>query len=619
MGRFRPVPRGGPPSLPPETDIRESLLALKPEEWPAAVARLGPVEGDAFDLDWSSWAHAGQQPPELTEAGLAWRTWVIMAGRGFGKTLAGAKWLTAQIATEAPLDIALVGATLDEARRVMVEGRSGLLEVADAWISDWQPSLRQLKFRTGAVATLFSGASPEQLRGPEHHLAWCDELAKWEKPQESWDMLQFGLRLGDWPRAIVTTTPRPGPVLAAILGQADTVQTGGPTSANPHVSEAWQRAVHALYAGTRLGAQELEGKLLPDKPGALWSVELLERCRIASCRAQGSDCGAIASQRAEPASVGQPAPCNGDRTDVTGMTGCGMPHIQQIAPGERSTQSWSRGGPPSSSFQRTLESHCLGAAEGKRDSSFRWNDGGSPFTKLVIAVDPPAGDGTCGIIACARDADGTAHLLADHSVTARSPEGWARAVADAVRIHTVIASPAGARQPGPEQDTSPVIARTPDLLRGTRQSNSAQEPDAGLLRSARNDDGGATSYPVIASPAGARQSSPTLIPLVVAEQNQGGKLVKSVLHTADPTLRVKLVTATVGKSERAAPVAMLFEAGKVLLHGRFPELEAVLLGMIAGGDYQGPGKSPDRADAMVWGLTELMLQPEQAPPRIRSF
>jgi phage terminase large subunit-like protein len=110
-----------------------------------------------------------------------------------------------------------------------------------------------------------------------------------------------------------------------------------------------------------------------------------------------------------------------------------------------------------------------------------------------------------------------------------------------------------------------------------------------------------------------------VIPLVVAEKNQGGKMVKSVLHTADPNLRVKLVTATVGKAERAAPVAMLFEAGRVVLHGRFPELEGEMLGMIAGGEYEGFGASPDRADAMVWGLTELMLAPEQAPPRVRSL
>ena len=125
--------------------------------------------------------------------------------------------------------------------------------------------------------------------------------------------------------------------------------------------------------------------------------------------------------------------------------------------------------------------------------------------------------------------------------------------------------------------------------------------------------------PLRTNETGPVRQGPSLTPLVVAEQNQGGKMVKAVLHTADPKLRVKLVTATVGKAERAAPVAMLFEAGRVVLHGRFPELEAEMLGMIAGGDYEGPGTSPDRADAMVWGLTELMLAPERAPPSVRGF
>lgn len=179
--------------------------------------------------------------------------------------------------------------------------------------------------------------------------------------------------------------------------------------------------------------------------------------------------------------------------------------------------------------------------------------------RIVIAVDPPVMDGTCGIVACAKDAAGIAHVLADHSVTNRTPEGWARAVADAVRIW-------GTEAKGTGTSTCP------------------------------------HSYPY-----------------VVAEQNQGGQMVKTVLHTADPKLRVKLVTATVGKAERAAPVAMLFEAGRVVLCGCFPELEAEMLGMIAGGDYQGPGKSPDRADAMVWGLTELLLEKERMPPSVRSL
>jgi phage terminase large subunit-like protein len=165
------------------------------------------------------------------------------------------------------------------------------------------------------------------------------------------------------------------------------------------------------------------------------------------------------------------------------------------------------------------------------------NREGSQFIQTLIAVDPPSGDGTCGIIACARDADDIAHILADHSVTARSPEGWANAVSDAATIHGQSGVPA----------------------------------------------------------------------LVVAEANQGGRMVQSILHTANPNLRVKLVTAAKGKTIRAEPVVHLFEAGRVVLHGRHPELESELLGMIAGGGYEGPGRSPDRADAMVWGVTELML------------
>jgi phage terminase large subunit-like protein len=177
---------------------------------------------------------------------------------------------------------------------------------------------------------------------------------------------------------------------------------------------------------------------------------------------------------------------------------------------------------------------------------------------LVVAVDPPAGDGTCGIVACARDGEGRAHVLADHSVTARTPEGWSRAVAEAAALWGRELSKAGA-------------ARGPNPV------------------------------------------------LVVAEQNQGGRMVESVLRIADPYLSVKLVTAIQGKTDRATPVALLFEAGKVTLHGRFPELEAELLGMIAGGGYEGPGGSPDRADAMVWALTELMLTPERGEPRIRRL
>jgi phage terminase large subunit-like protein len=531
------------PLLPPDTDFLDFLLRLPPEAWEEALSLFGFTEADGFDRDWPSWAHDGQQPPEED-----WSTCVIMGGRGFGKTRAGAEWIVSLLGGHSgdrprarkPLRIALVGATLAEARKVMVEGPSGLIEVAGPWIREWRPTHGLLRFRTGAQAQLFSGHSPELLRGPAHDYAWCDELAKWEKGQETWDMLQFGLRRGERPRVLVTTTPRPGPVLKGIMALPGSVAIGGPTFANPHNSEAWQRDMAARYAGTRLGRQELDGQLLPDTPGALWTEALLERCR-----------------------------------------GDGF-HF----PGE--------------------------AASPHRGSG---ENGNCPqFLRLVIAVDPPSGDGTCGIIACAKDSAGIAHVLADHSVTALSPEGWARAVADAALIWS---SPSLLGE-GDHPEGGGGVPAPPPAPPDTGETRIwVMCPRLGryVLQPANPPRNGERDPPQPEAKAGGGGPGPLPV-LIVAEANQGGKMVAAVLRIADPGLRVRLVTATQGKTDRAAPVAMLFEAGKVLLHGRFPELEAELCGMIAGGGYEGPGVSPDRADAMVWGLTELMLQKERAEPRI---
>lgn len=189
--------------------------------------------------------------------------------------------------TEGPgaarLRIALVAATVDEARRVMVEGESGILACARAGeVVDWCPSRRELALAGGAVATLFSGANPEALRGPQHHLAWCDELAKWRHPLRSWDMLQLGLRCGAWPRALVTTTPKGGcEALARILAAKDTVVTGGTSRDNPHLPAAFLAAIEAAYGGTRMGREEIEGEWIAEVAGSLWPVALLDRSRAA--------------------------------------------------------------------------------------------------------------------------------------------------------------------------------------------------------------------------------------------------------------------------------------------------------------------------------------------------
>lgn len=179
-----------------DDEIKQRLLALPPVWRARFAARLDDDDGQGLNDGWGLWSHGGQKEPTPLPDGSPWQTWVIMAGRGFGKTRAGAEWISRQARGDGDLRIALVAATLDEARRIMIEGKSGLLSVAADHIAEWAPSRRLLRFSSGAQAELFSGASPEGLRGPEHHIAWCDELAKWEKPKDSWDMLQLGLRLG---------------------------------------------------------------------------------------------------------------------------------------------------------------------------------------------------------------------------------------------------------------------------------------------------------------------------------------------------------------------------------------------------------------------------------------
>jgi phage terminase large subunit-like protein len=256
----------------------EALAELDEEEARQALSLLTLDERRAFEADWPSWAHDGQAPDRDD-----WRVWVLLAGRGFGKTRAGAEWVSAFARDNPGAAVALVGATAEEARAVMVEGRSGLLAVArdaERERMRWEPSRRRLVFAGGAEAFLYSAANPESLRGPEHHIAWCDELAKWRRGQAAWDNLRLGLRLGPRPQALVTTTPRPVAVLRHVLALAGTVVTGGATRANPHLPDDFIVAVEAAHRGTRFGRQELDGALLDDVEGTLWPRALIEKCRV---------------------------------------------------------------------------------------------------------------------------------------------------------------------------------------------------------------------------------------------------------------------------------------------------------------------------------------------------
>lgn len=225
------------------------------------------------------WAMDHQLPPEGD-----WRAWVSMGGRGAGKTRAGAEWVRSKVEGSLPLDpgecsrVALVGETIDQMREVMIFGDSGIMACSPpdrtpTWIS----SRKRLEWPNGAVATVRTAQDPEGLRGPQFDAAWVDELAKWKRGQETWDQLQFTLRLGELPQVCVTTTPRNVDVLKNLLGASTTVMTHAPTEANAaNLAGPFLEEVRRRYAGTRLARQELDGELLMDAQGTLWPNELIE-------------------------------------------------------------------------------------------------------------------------------------------------------------------------------------------------------------------------------------------------------------------------------------------------------------------------------------------------------
>ena len=229
------------------------------------------------------WALPHQLPPEGD-----WKTWVILGGRGAGKTRAGAEWVRSQVEGALPEDrgrarrLAIVGETYDQARDVLVFGESGILACTPPdRIPRWIAGERRLVWPNGAEARLYSAHDFEALRGPQFDGAWVDELAKWPKAEDAWDMLQFALRLGANPRQVVTTTPRDVPVLKRILARRSTVVTGAPTEANrANLADSFLEEVRDLYGGTRQGRQELDGILVEDVEGALWSAELLRAALV---------------------------------------------------------------------------------------------------------------------------------------------------------------------------------------------------------------------------------------------------------------------------------------------------------------------------------------------------
>ncbi len=409
------------------------------------------------------WALPHQLPPE----GCEWRTWVILGGRGAGKTRAGAEWVRSMVEGDRPEEpgqasrVALVGETIDQVREVMIFGDSGILACSPPDRKPvWEATRKRLVWPNGATAQAFSAHEPDSLRGPQFDAAWVDELAKWKKARETWDMLQFGLRLGDKPRQVVTTTPRNVAVLKEVLDAPSTVVTTAPTEANKaYLPASFLEEVYGRYAGTRLGRQELDGVLLDDLEGALWTNQMIEAAQITA-----------------------------------------LPE----------------------------------------------------FDRIVVAVDPPV-TGTsrsdeCGIVVAgvvmgSSPAEWRAVVLQDASVSGASPTEWATAAIAAMERH------------GAER--------------------------------------------------------------LVAEVNQGGSLVETVIRQIDPLVPYRAVHASKGKSQRAEPVAALYEQGRVGHVKGLGALEDQMCRMTMTG-YQGQG-SPDRVDALVWALTDLMLDPAKSwrQPKLR--
>lgn len=425
---------------------------------------LGPHAVQALPYLWEFWALSHQFPPQGD-----WRTWVILGGRGAGKTRAGAEWVRMQVEGGRPERpgrahrVALVGETLDQAREVMVFGESGLLACSPPdRRPTWNAGRRQLLWPNGAIAQTFSASDPASLRGPQFDAAWCDELAKWPKGREAWDMLQFSLRLGDAPQQVVTTTPQNVEVLKSVMALDSTVVTKAKTDDNrANLSASFLAEVRARYGGTKLGQQELDGVLLDEVDGAYWSLDQLDAARVAE-----------------------------------------LPVMDRV----------------------------------------------------VVGVDPSVSSGAradaCGIVVAGAVTTGPpnawrGYIIEDATVSGVGPLGWAEAAVAALARHN-----------------------------GNR---------------------------------------------LIAEVNQGGDLVATMLQQVDPLLPYRAVTARVGKAARAEPVAALYEQGRVFHVGGLHELEAQMVRMTRTG-YRGTG-SPDRLDAMVWALTDLILDPAAAhrSPGIRTL
>lgn len=258
--------------------LRDLLLSLSTQQ--QAELLDGLSEEDALELlyDWELWARESQLEP----IDAAWTTWMIMTGRGWGKTRTGAETVRKYAENARVADIAIAGATIGDVRDIQVEGESGLLAVSPPWFPcEFVTTRRLLRWPNGVRGHLYSGEEPERARGPNHGIVWADELPAWQYATQTWDNLMFGLRRLP-SKAIITTTPRPIKLIRELLKDPDVHVTKGSTYENPHLTEAFFKRIVSRYEGTRLGRQELYGQVLEDTPGALWNYDTIQANRVDS-------------------------------------------------------------------------------------------------------------------------------------------------------------------------------------------------------------------------------------------------------------------------------------------------------------------------------------------------
>jgi phage terminase large subunit-like protein len=250
------------------------------------------------------------RPEQLAPKG-DWDVWMILSGRGWGKSRTGAEWSIEQAILNPGSRGALIAPTASDCRDIMVEGESGIMACAPPGLCVYEPSKRRISYANGSIQTLYSAEEPDRLRGPQHHYAWCDELASWKRLQATWDMMEMGLRLGTHPRRCITTTPRPLPLIKRLVKDDHTIVVKGTTYDNlANLAPSFRRSVVERYEGTTLGRQELHADILDDMPGALVPRGLIEATRVdAAPQAELTVVGF------DPAGTG-----TGDRCGIVGMS-----------------------------------------------------------------------------------------------------------------------------------------------------------------------------------------------------------------------------------------------------------------------------------------------------------